>query len=517
MPNPTKRDLALANQLDALQKRYERRYEKQIFTALKKQMQPYLDAIKQADGNINRFDLITPAPLADTLESLYVVAGTAYADSMYNAIQPPTKATKEALRAGWRDFMRSFAIKNLPQTLIKINETSQKIIRNIVTSGLNEGLGTVDVARNIQQSVNVIFKNRAKLIARTEMVIASNVAAMESSKTSDFMYEKKWIPATDTRTRPDHAEMRAKPWIPFDQNFIVGGNQMRQPGDGSQGAGADQICNCRCKVVFRIMRDADGLPMRKLGSQSGAYNLENPAVQFNQVNQPFNPIADNLEDAKEISKKIIDTNTVLKVGKTEFAKSVNLEDLNKWNNQLNQLTKDYNLSPHLNNKTELKLAYSSDMFNLGFVEADAFKIREINFGSRKIQNPTINRAWVENGKTKFANNVKTDLANNDLYVLTHEFAHVISMESSKQWAYKFPEIERFWSELSKIKSRYKKERNQLAIKGDVNGLNEIYLGDYAETNKNEFMAEAFTEYKLNSNPSKYALEVGQLIDKYFKK
>jgi hypothetical protein len=265
------------------------------------------------------------------------------------------------------------------------------------------------------------------------------------------------------------------------------------------------------------MRDSNGLPMRKLGSQSGAYNLQNPPVQFNQVNQQFNPIADNLEDAKEISKKIIDTNTVLKVGKTEFAKSVNLEDLNKWNNQLNQLTKDYNLSPHLNNKTELKLAYSSDMFNLGFVQSDVFKIREINFGSRKIQNPTINRVWVENGKIKFANNVKTDLANNDLYVLTHEFGHVISLEDYKQWAYKFPEIESFWSELSKIKSRYKKEVKQLVIKGDVNGLNEIYLGDYAETNKNEFMAEAFTEYKLNSNPSKYALEVGQLIDKYFKK
>jgi hypothetical protein len=311
--------------------------------------------------------------------------------------------------------------------------------------------------------------------------------------------------------------MRPKPWIPFDQNFIVGGNQMRQPGDGSQGAGADQICNCRCKVVFRIMRDADGLPMRKLGSQSGAYNLENQPVQFNQVNQPFNPIADNLEDAKEISKKIIDTNTVLKVGQTEFAKSVNLDDLNKWNNQLNQLTQEYNLSPHLNKKTELKLTYSSDIFNLGFVQSDVFKIREINFGSRKIQNPTINRAWVENGKIKFANNVKTDLANNDLYVLTHEFGHVISLEDYKQWAYKFPEIESFWSELSKIKSRYKKEVKQLVIKGDVNGLNEIYLGDYAETNKNEFMAEAFTEYKLNSNPSKYSLEVGQLIDKYFKK
>jgi hypothetical protein len=261
MPNPTKKDLALAKQLDALQRRYERRYEKQIFTALKKQMQPYLDAIKEADANINRFDLITPAPLSDTLESLYVVAGTAYAEAMYSAIQPPTKATKEALRAGWRDFMRLFAVRNLPQTLININETSQKIIRNIVLAGLNEGLGALQIATNIQESVSLIFRNRAKLIARTEMVIATNNAAMQSAATSDFMYEKKWIPATDTRTRPDHAEMRSKDWIPFNENFSVGGVEMQQP--GAAGAPAAQVCNCRCKVVFRIMRDVDGLPMRK--------------------------------------------------------------------------------------------------------------------------------------------------------------------------------------------------------------------------------------------------------------
>jgi hypothetical protein len=515
MPKPTRKELALANQLDALQRRYEKRYEKQIYAALKAQLKPYLAAIKQAPANINRFDLITPAPLADALESLYVVAGTAYADAMYSAIQPSAKSTKEQLRANWSDFMRRFAVTNLSGLLIDINRTSVELIERIVSGGLQQGLGVADIARNIEKSVPAIFTNRSKLIARTEMVKATNTAAMQSSETSDFMYEKKWIPATDARTRQDHLAMLNKPYIPFKQPFIVGSVEMQQP--GAPGAPASQVCNCRCKVVFRIMRDVDGLPMRKLGSQSGAYNLQNPAVQFNQVNQPFNPIATNLDDAKEISKKILETNTVLRVGKTEFAKSVTLEDLNKWNTQLNKLTKEYNLSPHLNSKTELKLAYSSNMFQLGYIEADAFKIREINFGSKKIQNPTINRAWVENGKRRVANNAKIDLANNDLYVLTHEFGHVISIESSKQWAYKFPEIERFWSELSKIKSRYKRERNQLAKKGDINGLNEIYLGDYAETNMNEFMAEAFTEYKLNSKPSKYALEVGQLIDKYFKK
>ena len=262
MPRPTRKDLALARQLDALQRKFEKRYEKQIFTALKKQLTPYLSAIKQADGNINRFDLITPAPLADTLESLYVVSGVAYAEAMYNAIQPPSKATREQLRATWRDYMRRFAITNLSGLLLDINTTSVKLIERIVSSGLREGKGIPDIARAIEQSVSTIFNNRAKLIARTEMVKATNTAAMQSAETSDFMYEKKWVPATDNRTREDHLIMLNKPYIPFDQPFIVGGYEMDRPGDGTT-APASQLCNCRCKVVFRIMRDVDGLPIRK--------------------------------------------------------------------------------------------------------------------------------------------------------------------------------------------------------------------------------------------------------------
>lgn len=288
MPKPTRKEIALANQLDALQRRYERRYEKQVYAALKKQLQPYLDAIKQAPANINQFDLITPAPLADVLENLYVTAGVAYAEAMYNAIQPPSKATKEQLRAGWRDFMRRFAVTNLTGLLLDINKTSKDIIERIVTIGLQNGKGIPDIARSIQQTVGSIFTNRAKLIARTEMVKATNTAAMQSAATSDFMYEKKWVPATDNRTREDHLSMINKPYIPFDQPFIVGGYEMDRPGDGTT-APASQICNCRCKVVFRLMRDVDGLPIRKLGSQSGAYNFTNRDEEFANLS-PIAPI-----------------------------------------------------------------------------------------------------------------------------------------------------------------------------------------------------------------------------------
>lgn len=44
-----------------------------------------------------------------------------------------------------------------------------------------------------------------------------------------------------------------------------------------------------------------------------------------------------------------------------------------------------------------------------------------------------------------------------------------------------------------------------------------YLGDYSQTNVDEFLAEGFTNYHLHSRPSKWASEIGKLVNKYFKK
>ena len=516
MPKPTPKEIALANQLDALQRRYERRYEKQIYAALKKQLQPYLDAVEQAPANINQFDLISPAPLADVLESLYVTAGVAYAEAMYNAIQPPKKATKEQLRAGWRDFMRRFSVTNLTGVLIDINKTSKDTIERIVSNGLRDGKGIPDIARSIEQSVAGIFTNRAKLIARTEMVKATNTAAMESSKTSDFMYEKKWIPATDNRTREDHLSMINKPYIPFDQPFIVGGYEMDRPGDGTT-APASQICNCRCKVVFRIMRDANGLPMRKLGSQSGAYTVTNGTRQVPVVQPADNLIANNLKDAEKISADIINKNTVLKVTRTFVSDEMSLEKLNRYNQQLDKLTKEYNLSPHLDDKSQISLFYQSTKKSYGFVESYPNRITKINFGhSTATEARVAQRVDTSGFYTKFASKSKADLSNVDLATLTHEFAHVISIKNDYA-IYQFPQMKSFWDEMAKLKRRYRKEVKELTLDKNYAELNNVYLGNYADENINEFMAEGFAEYKLSSNPTKYAVQIGQLIDKYFKK
>lgn len=95
--------------------------------------------------------------------------------------------------------------------------------------------------------------------------------------------------------------------------------------------------------------------------------------------------------------------------------------------------------------------------------------------------------------------------------LTHEFGHNICVEGVNRSA----NARAFITELKTIRDAYYKE-----IRGLTKGskeYNDIYLGDYADTNIDEFLAEGFQEYKNRATPSKYAKQVGELVDKYFKK
>lgn len=94
--------------------------------------------------------------------------------------------------------------------------------------------------------------------------------------------------------------------------------------------------------------------------------------------------------------------------------------------------------------------------------------------------------------------------------LTHEFGHNIVCEWNKS-----PNATAFFTELKAIRKAYYKELAALTPK--TKEYNDIYLGSYANKDTDEFIAEAFQEYKNLATPSKYAKQVGELVDKYFKK
>lgn len=60
-------------------------------------------------------------------------------------------------------------------------------------------------------------------------------------------------------------------------------------------------------------------------------------------------------------------------------------------------------------------------------------------------------------------------------------------------------------------------RKELKSKVDSinNDVDKFIISRYATENIDEFMAEGFTDYILGTNKSKYSLEIGKLIDKYY--
>lgn len=93
-----------------------------------------------------------------------------------------------------------------------------------------------------------ITAKRADTIARTESTYARNLGLDATYQGNPFVKAIEWVAIGDTSTRFEHMvadSQITEPGTPF----VVGGEKMKFPGDSSQGAGAHNIVNCRCRVL----------------------------------------------------------------------------------------------------------------------------------------------------------------------------------------------------------------------------------------------------------------------------
>lgn len=232
-----------------------------------------------------------------------------------------------------------------------------------------------------------------------------------------------------------------------------------------------------------------------------------------QLVDAFIPSASTAEAEQNILN-IFNENLGIKAKSVKFAESLNLEDINQRSEQLYNLTKEYNTSFKVSSEPIIKFESTSRNYGSISYFYDG-KLDSLNFGNKFDSLRAVEeRAVLKDGIIKTSAKSKVDFENLNISTLTHEFGHIISVtEISNNYDGYYD----FWGEMTKIKRKYSLEVNKLAKAKDVEALNKMYLGDYARTNIKEFMAEGFTEYKLKTNPSKYAQEIGLTIDKYFKK
>ena len=106
-----------------------------------------------------------------------------------------------------------------------------------------------------------LLKNKADLLARTEMMAALNRSeylstneALAKSDLPEGAVTRVWDSCGDDRVRPSHTALEGQRVVGFDECFVspVTGARMLYPGDRSQGAPESEIAGCRCRVRYDI-------------------------------------------------------------------------------------------------------------------------------------------------------------------------------------------------------------------------------------------------------------------------
>ena len=147
------------------------------------------------------------------------------------------------------------------QVVEDILQTTKKLIGDILTREYIKGSSFDTIVEYLMEKS--FTSKRARVIARTETVTASNQGARSAASTTGAKYNKIWISAQDDRTRVqprdkfDHLHMNGVT-VGFDEFFNVSGEFMLHPGDRKSGATAGNICNCRCTHSHVAVRDASG-------------------------------------------------------------------------------------------------------------------------------------------------------------------------------------------------------------------------------------------------------------------
>lgn len=200
----------------------------------------------------------TRAKWEDLFKAVYFSVGEEFARIVFNRIKSTgTKLEgKEFEDAAFQDIWRAeidaWLNSNATVRILGIQDTSIRQITAAVNVGIGEGEGVPKIAQRIANVRNTTVDVRARLIARTETISASNLGSQAAGVATSLPLNKEWIATPDALVREAHAEVDGQVVNGMDSAFVVDNEELLFPGDTSLGATGANIFNCRCTVGYLI-------------------------------------------------------------------------------------------------------------------------------------------------------------------------------------------------------------------------------------------------------------------------
>ena len=159
----------------------------------------------------------------------------------------------------WRASFASYGAAVAQTNVTLVQGTALKTLIALTTKLSRDpefqALGTAEQARILRRQFDGYSKYQAERFIKTETTAISNRAILESATTifpPDQLY-KEWSTALDGRERDSHRAADGQS-VPYNQPFIVQGEELMQPGD--RNGSASNVVNCRCAAIPVPIEDA---------------------------------------------------------------------------------------------------------------------------------------------------------------------------------------------------------------------------------------------------------------------
>lgn len=232
--------------------------------AINEQYQQAIEVIKTADLD-HIAERITRAVTTEPIDRTF---GKYYSEAADIAMiwrkfhkKEQKAATDEAVyKAHFQRTLSNYGKVKAGRRIIDITQTTEdhivRIAKEVIGKGLGEGLGVNAIRDNIIEHIvkggKEITRVRAQLIAQTEMITASNQAAMEGTRSLGLQFRKFWSTSGIGNSRDSHLQAEA-------DSIAAGGlnedelfsNGLEYPGDPN--GGPEEVCNCKCTLLTEVV------------------------------------------------------------------------------------------------------------------------------------------------------------------------------------------------------------------------------------------------------------------------
>ena len=230
--------------------------------ALKVQYTSFLEKTKSTDFRqwVQLADTISEEPIKKLFDTIYPMTAKIAVMTRNNMLKGKASEEDVIYESIFQNKLAQLVSTQAGVKISTITNTSKesilKIIRGVLDEADTEGWGIDKITSKLYSEVGANLRGngyaRARAIAQTEMISASNQAAEMAAQSTGYEYRKFWSTSGLKGIRDTHIEAEQysdeKNGLRPDETFP---NGLLYPGDPS--GAPEEVINCRCSLLHEIV------------------------------------------------------------------------------------------------------------------------------------------------------------------------------------------------------------------------------------------------------------------------